>query len=147
MKGHFKESLSRRGFLQAATAAIAAGQLPNILAQTSLPRAPLGDALPRRISEDLFVLEDTCNVYLIRDGEHGLLIDFGSGMILKHLAEIGVKTVDWILHTHHHRDQAQGDGLAVQRGIPIAVPAHERHLFEDVERFWQNRRVFELYQV
>src|SRR5206468_4905049 len=48
---------------------------------------------------------------------------------------------------HHHRDQAQGDHLAVERRIPIAVPAHERYLFEDVERFWQNRRIFELYQV
>ena len=139
--------ISRRGFLQAAAASIAAGHLPDILPQTPLPRAALADARPRKISENLFVLEDTCNVYLIRDGDHGLLIDFGSGMILKHLAELGVRTIDWILHTHHHRDQAQGDALAVERGIPIAVPAHERHLFEGAERFWENRRVFELYQV
>jgi glyoxylase-like metal-dependent hydrolase (beta-lactamase superfamily II) len=147
MDADFKESLSRRGFLQAAVASIAAGHMPNILPEISSHKTALRDARPRQISANLFVLEDTCNVYVVRNGTHGLLIDFGSGMVLRHLAELGIKTVDWILHTHHHRDQAQGDGLAVERGIPIAAPAHERHLFEGVERFWQNRRVFELYTV
>ena len=138
---------SRRDFLGAAAAAIAAGHLPNIVAQPVASDRQVSDVRPRRISQNLFVLQDTCNVYLIRDGEHGILIDFGSGAILKHLSRLGVTKIDWILHTHHHRDQAQGDALAVERGISIAVPAHERHLFEDVERFWSNRRVFELYQV
>ena len=104
-------------------------------------------AAPRAISDNLFVLEDICNVYLIRDGHRGVLIDLGSGRILDHLPALGVSQIDWILHTHHHRDQAQGDPLAIAHGIPIAVPAHERHLFEDVERLWANRRVFELYQI
>jgi len=30
-----------------------------------------------RISPNLFMLSDTCNVYLLRDGDRGLLIDFG----------------------------------------------------------------------
>src|SRR5438067_2967641 len=139
--------LSRREFLESAAAAVAAGHLPSILAQPVASTLRTTEMGPRRISANFFVLEDTCNVYLIRDGERGILIDFGSGAILKHLPSLGVTKVDWILHTHHHRDQAQGDALAVQRGIPIAVPAHERHLFEDVEIFWSSRRVFELYQV
>jgi glyoxylase-like metal-dependent hydrolase (beta-lactamase superfamily II) len=139
--------LSRRGFLEAAAAAVALGHIPNIFPQAAPANSASGDARPRRISENLFVLEDTCNVYLIRDGHRGVLIDFGSGMILKHLLDLGVTRIDWILHTHHHRDQAQGDALAVAEGIPIAVPAHERHLFDDVERFWRNRRIFELYEV
>ena len=142
----FPNQLSRRLFLQTATAALTASQVAEMHAeQTALRIAP--DTKPRKISENLFVLEDTCNVYLLRDGDHGLLIDFGSGIILRHLAELGVTQVDWVLHTHHHRDQAQGDAQAVALGIPIAVPLHERHLFEDVERFWDNRRVFELYDV
>ncbi len=106
------------------------------------PSAPI-----RKLSENLFLLEDTCNVYLIRDGSRGLLIDFGSGKILDYLQGLGVIKVDWILHTHHHRDQCQGDYKAVERSIPIAVPAHERHLFADAENFWRNRRVFHLYYV
>jgi glyoxylase-like metal-dependent hydrolase (beta-lactamase superfamily II) len=104
-------------------------------------------AKPEKISENLFLLEDTCNVYLMRKGARGLLIDFGSGKILEFLPDIGVSQVDWILHTHHHRDQAQGDLRAVARRIPIAVPEHERQFFEAVENFWRNRRIFELYDV
>lgn len=76
-----------------------------------------------------------------------MLIDFGSGKILDHLASMGIAKVDWILHTHHHRDQCQGDWKAAARGIPIAVPAHEKHLFADARNFWRNRRIFHLYYV
>src|SRR4029434_3750643 len=95
-----------------------------------------------KLSENLYCLEDTCNVYLVRNGARAILIAFASGMILDHLPKLGVTRVDWILHTHHHRDQCQGDHLAVERKIPIAVPAYEHHLFADVENFWRNRRVY-----
>jgi len=107
--------------------------------------APAGR--PERISENLFLFEDTCNVYVVRDGNACVLIDFGSGKILDHLKQIGISRVDWILHTHHHRDQCQGDWKAAERDIPIAVPQHERHLFADAQNFWRNRRVFHLYYV
>lgn len=140
-------SVSRRGFLQTGATLGAASNA----AHPSVPqrnRSLLSPTTkPRRISENLFVLEDTCNVYLIRNGSSGLVIDFGSGAILNHLSELGISSLEWVLHTHHHRDQAQGDELAVERRIPIAVPVHERQYFEDVERFWQNRRIFELYYV
>jgi glyoxylase-like metal-dependent hydrolase (beta-lactamase superfamily II) len=100
-----------------------------------------------KISDNLYAFEDTCKVYVVRDGSRALLIDFGSGKILDHLGEMGISQVDWILHTHHHRDQCQGDYRAVERRIPIAVPVHERHLFADAENFWRNRRIFELYYV
>jgi glyoxylase-like metal-dependent hydrolase (beta-lactamase superfamily II) len=102
---------------------------------------------PRKLSDNLFLFEDTCNVYVVRDGSECLLIDFGSGKILDHLSDLGISKVAWVLHTHHHRDQCQGDLRALGRSIPIAVPAHERHLFEDAENFWRNRRVFHLYYV
>lgn len=107
--------------------------------------APAGK--PRKLTENLFVFEDTCNVYVVRDADHAVLIDFGSGKILDYLSDMGIRSVDYILHTHHHRDQCQGDFKAVARRIPIAVPAHETHLFADAENFWRNRRVFHLYYV
>ncbi len=100
---------------------------------------------PRKLNDNLWLFEDTCNVYIVRDGSSAVLIDFGSGAVLDHLPALGISRVDWILHTHHHRDQCQGDQKAVARRIPIAVPAHERHLFADAENFWRNRRVFHLY--
>ncbi len=96
----------------------------------------------RQLSPSLYVLEDTCNVYLVKDGGHGLVIDFGSGTILELAGQAGVSAVEWVLHTHHHRDQAQGDGRAAALRIPVAAPEHERYLFESVESFWRNRRIF-----
>lgn len=145
---------SRRSFLRTVGVAAAAPSAitPAEGAQTGAGAnrlrsafAPSGDL--KKISENLFLLEDTCNVYLVRDGGRGLLVDFGSGKILDHLAAAGVTGIDWILHTHHHRDQCQGDFKAAARSIPIAVPAHERHLFAEAENFWRNRRIFHLYYV
>jgi glyoxylase-like metal-dependent hydrolase (beta-lactamase superfamily II) len=141
--------ITRRDFLESAGALSAASESA---APSSAPGASAEagaglelKAQPQRISDHLYLLEDTCNVYLIRDGTACLLIDFGSGKMLDYLADLGVSQVEWILHTHHHRDQCQGDWKAVQRGIPIAVPQHERHLFADAQNLWRNRRVFHLY--
>jgi glyoxylase-like metal-dependent hydrolase (beta-lactamase superfamily II) len=147
---HKPGGVSRRGFLQTGAAGIAAWEAIT----TRAPAAPLTagspfrpSGRPRALSQNLYVFEDTCNVYLVKDGDRGLLIDFGSGRMLELAPDLGVAGIDWILHTHHHRDQAQGDAKAVERRIPIAVPAHERHLFEDAENFWRNRRVNHLYSV
>ena len=56
----------------------------------------------------LYAWTDTCNVYVLKDGEATLLIDLGDGSVLDHLGEIGVKQVEWVLFTHHHREQCQG---------------------------------------
>jgi glyoxylase-like metal-dependent hydrolase (beta-lactamase superfamily II) len=99
------------------------------------------------ISENLFRFEDTCNVYVVKNGSHAVLIDFGSGRVLDHLGELDITQVDWILHTHHHRDQCQGDKLANEQEIPIAVPAHELPYFEEVEVFWGSRQIYNIYDV
>lgn len=140
---------TRRRFLRSAgalgTAPLAASSPPDRKGFRRTSFAPKG--APRRLSDNLWLFEDTCNVYVVRDGGSCILIDFGSGRILDHLPALGISKVDWILHTHHHRDQCQGDWRAVERGVPIAVPAHERHLFADAQNFWRNRRVFHLYYV
>jgi hypothetical protein len=41
----------------------------------------------RQLSEHLFAAEDTCNVYPLRDGDAGLLIDAGSGAVGELLGE------------------------------------------------------------
>ncbi len=81
-------------------------------------------------SASLFVWTDTCNAYLLREGEAGLMIDLGDGSGLDHLREVGVRQVEWVLFTHHHREQCQG--FAKLRGgtTRIAGPAAERALFE-----------------
>ena len=143
--------VNRREFFKSAGAGLLASGLPAPAAEVASPaEAPVrfspGGGLTR-VSPNLYLLRDTCNVYVLKNGDRAVLIDFGSGHVLKLLGQIGVTKVDAILHTHHHRDQCQGDARAVAEHIPIHVPAHERHLFEDAENFWRNRRVFHLYYV
>ena len=82
------------------------------------------------LAPDLFLWTDTCNVYVLRDGDAALLIDLGDGSVLDHLAEIGVKRVEWVLFTHHHREQCQGAARLRGSSAKIAGPEAERALFE-----------------
>ncbi len=96
-------------------------------------------------SEHLWEFRDTCNVYVLKSGMECVLIDTGSGAVLQHLASIGIERVDWVLHTHHHRDQCWGTPTVKKAGARIAVPEYERHLFENPEAFWQARRIYDNY--
>lgn len=95
----------------------------------------------------IYAFKDTCNVYAIVKNGKAILIDFGSGKILNELPSVGVRKVEWILHTHFHRDQAQGDGFAKAQGIKLAVPGSEKKYFDDVETFWNEKKVFVLYNL
>lgn len=93
-------------------------------------RRPLGDEFP-----NLYVWSDTCNVYALRDGSTALLIDLGNGSALDHLSEIGVQSVEWVLFTHHHREQCQGGPRLAGLNTQIAVPEAERAFFENPSDF------------
>src|SRR3954454_17752169 len=97
--------VSRRDFLDRASSGAAfAAAGPNPTHHTGFEP----DIRPVKLSDNLFLLEDTCNVYIIPRNGRAVLVDFGSVKILQHLADLGVSKVDWVLHPHHHRDQAQG---------------------------------------
>ena len=84
---------------------------------------------------NLFTWTDTCNVHVLRDGDAALLIDLGDGSVLDHLGDIGVKQVEWVLFTHHHREQCQGAPKLAGRGVKLAAPDAERALFENPTSF------------
>ena len=84
---------------------------------------------------DLFVWTDTCNVYVLRKGDTAILIDLGNGSVMRNLGQIGVKRVDWILFTHHHREMCQGIGLVDGKTTKIAGPKEEQALFETPSDF------------
>jgi glyoxylase-like metal-dependent hydrolase (beta-lactamase superfamily II) len=111
---------------------IAANSLAQELATsaTSGFRQPDATAFP-----DLFVWTDTCNVYVLRNGESALMIDFGDGSVIDHLAEIDVKNVDWVILTHHHREQCQGIERVDRSTTKLAAPQAEQALFETPTEF------------
>ena len=98
-----------------------------------------------QISKDVFLFKDSVNVYAIKDGKKAILIDFGSGEILNHLSEVGVSKVDYIFHTHYHRDQCYGDREALKQKIKIAAPSKEQKLFTEAENFWKIKSYYDIY--
>ncbi|UNX56275.1 MBL fold metallo-hydrolase [Georgenia sp. TF02-10] len=98
----------------------------------------------QELAPGVFRVRDTCNVYVVRAaGERtGVAIDFGSGLVLDHLAEMGIDALTDVLMTHHHRDQGQGLPRAVAAGINVHVPPTERDLFDRVDEMWSARPVY-----
>ncbi len=90
---------------------------------------------------DLFVWRSTCNCYVLRDGDAALMIDIGDGSVLDHLSEIGVKKVEWLLLTGHHRELLQGASRLDRAITQIAAPNEERELLEKPAQFrkWHPR--------
>ena len=106
-----------------------------------------GRDMLQEILEDLFLFEDSCNVYVIRSGETAVLVDFGSGAVLQHMDSIGVTRVTDVLITHHHRDQCAGLALAAKANINIWVPHTEQDLFHSVNAHWQSREIYNNYNM
>jgi glyoxylase-like metal-dependent hydrolase (beta-lactamase superfamily II) len=123
--------MTRRQALQHA----GAGALGLAAARSALS-APLPVAPVVRLSEHLFVCRGPVNVGIVRDGDRVLLIDCGDGRVARSLHESGVRTVEQVLFTHHHRDQACGAGAVCSEGTRIGVPAAERQWFESPSAYW-----------
>jgi glyoxylase-like metal-dependent hydrolase (beta-lactamase superfamily II) len=100
------------------------------------------DVVPR-----VSCFRDTCNVYVLRSGPDAILVDFGDGDVLDHLAELEVERVTDVLITHHHRDQLGGLRRAVEAGIRVWVPPFEESLIAGVEEHWSRRRTMNDYDL
>lgn len=77
------------------------------------------------LAPGLRIHRDVVNVGVLERNGKRLLIDCGEGEV--------DGPVDWLLCTHHHRDQWSG---APRLGCKIAVPQAEEHFFAQAEEFW-----------
>ena len=131
----FENDLKRRSFARMKLRSILAASL-GLCLSCHFVRAEF-----RQVAPDVFVWTDTCNSYVVRDGDAALLIDLGDGTALDHLAEIGVKNVEWLLLTGHHRELLQGIGRLNHELTKVAAPKEEQALFETPNEFrkWHPR--------
>ncbi len=108
--------------------------LGSLLARASAAEAAAFSRPDAKHHPNLYIWTDTCNVYVLRDGGAAILFDLGDGSVLDNLDKIGVKRVEWVLFTHHHREQCQGSPR-LRGGTKVGAPAAERALFETPTRF------------
>ena len=94
-----------------------------------------------QISANLYRYGDCANVYVVKSGSAGLMVDFGSGDIMERLPEIGVQTLEQVLLTHHHRNQAQGLVDLGDYGFKLTAPAAEALYLESAESFWDKVKI------
>jgi glyoxylase-like metal-dependent hydrolase (beta-lactamase superfamily II) len=103
------------------------------------------DVTFHQLSPSLYRIDDICNVYLIKRGERAILIDSGSGIVADALDQLGIKQVEWVLHTHFHRDQCDGTLALAKLGAKIGVPKQEAGYFSGADNFWRNRSIYDNY--
>lgn len=75
------------------------------------------------VCENLLKIKDTCNVYLIKDNNRAIAIDFGSGNWLKKLPAVGIDKIEHVFLTHPHSDQCFGLGAIDGFDFIVHAPA------------------------
>lgn len=93
------------------------------------------------LTEGLYLHRGAINVGIIREGDRAALIDCGDGEVIAALDELGIRHVEVVYFTHHHRDQASGlDQVISYSRSPthVIVPVLERAFFDNVEHFWND---------
>lgn len=84
---------------------------------------------------NVLVQRDSCSVYVLRDGDAALLVNCGDGSVLDELKKSGVKHVEWVLFTDHHREACQGSKRLDRTVTKVAAPKAEQELFETPQQF------------
>jgi glyoxylase-like metal-dependent hydrolase (beta-lactamase superfamily II) len=83
-----------------------------------------------QILPGLRLLRNSVNSALLERNGKTFLIDSGE------TNAAGSSVVDWVLFTHHHRDQCSSVSRLVRKGTKVAVPAREKMFFDEAHRFW-----------
>lgn len=87
----------------------------------------------KELSQHLSWIEDTCSVYLVRDGDAGLLIDCGTDFLPGGLEHSAVRQVERLMLTHFHRDQCSTASAWQERGTEVVIPFSEKRFLETAD--------------
>jgi len=84
------------------------------------------------------IYHDVVNIGVIQANGKTLLIGSGDSSILEASKNLGIKPVEWVLYTDHHRDQCASAALLKKAGVKIGVPAAESRFFKDATQIWDD---------
>ena len=88
----------------------------------------------KQIIEDVWLIKDSCNVYVIKKGDRAIAVDFGSGKWLGELSGLGIKHLDHVFLTHHHADQCDGLHAYFSGQFEVHAPAGEENFLDPEQR-------------
>lgn len=87
----------------------------------------------KKLTNQLYWIEDSCSVYSITIGDKTLLIDCGTHVLPATLAATGYWQVEQLLLTHFHRDQCSAASSWQKAGARIVIPFAEKRFFEETD--------------
>lgn len=101
-----------------------------------------------QLTPHLSFYHGSCNVGILRNGDRALIIECGDGTVQDYLPTLGIRQVERLLFTHHHRDSAAGVITVAGSSTIIGVPAAEEAWFTAVETFWHDPKMrWHLYNI
>jgi glyoxylase-like metal-dependent hydrolase (beta-lactamase superfamily II) len=103
---------------------------------TAQPKADLKHW--EEVGEGIYRTKDGPHGYALVNGERALLID--ATCTPDAVAELGVKTIETVLLTHHHRDTAAFAGTYRKKNVSVRAPKESADylLPESVAKFWKD---------
>jgi glyoxylase-like metal-dependent hydrolase (beta-lactamase superfamily II) len=119
---------SRRSFLQAVATVPWLPAVGSLLPRLANPSTSFEEILP-----GLSLCRGSVNTALIQPNNKKLLIDCGE---ITSVPDGGAP--EWVLFTHHHRDQASGISQLAASGTKVIVPSGEKHFFAAAREFWDS---------
>ena len=130
--------LTRRQFFNRTATGIGGAALASLLNRSIFAaQVSPGPARREQVLPGLYLVKSCVNTAVFERNGKKLLIDPGE------LTEApGGGPVDWVLVTHHHRDQASGVARLIESGARLVVPAAEAKLFSDADGFWKSQQHF-----
>ena len=96
------------------------------------------------LTDEIWMFQDSCNVYAVMGPEGVLIIDAGTGAWLDEVDSLPGPPVALLL-THFFRDHTAGAAQAARRGIPVYVPEYEFDILTNPLQHFQERETYIIY--
>ncbi|NKB71719.1 MAG: MBL fold metallo-hydrolase [Candidatus Latescibacteria bacterium] len=97
------------------------------------------------ITDRCLWVEGTCSTYIIRAGDHSLLIDCGMWAPAKLEQQADLGTVEQVWLTHFHRDQCGAAPAWSKAGSQLTFPFAEKRFFEEADLLRASYDIYDNY--